>query len=246
MAKLMVHLVKFIVATIIGLLFSSCNFNIDGGKTIHGSGKVVTKLRNLSGFTKIEVSKGLDCEVILSKQFKVAIIADDNMQDAILTTVENGTLKINSKYNRYDNVESKKIVVYLPVIESLEATSASHLETQNTIRNTELYLKTSSAGEIEATVESDKISLESSSGSSIKVQGKALEISTSSSSGSHIDASDLLANEIHAQSSSGSTTEVHPLVFLNAHASSGSAIHYVNNPKRISKEENSGGSVSED
>ena len=76
------------------------------------------------------------------------------------------------------------------------------------------------------------------------LSGKALTLDTKSSSGSEIDAKDLAANEITAQSTSGSNTTVNPIVLLNAKASSGSSIDYVKEPKKVIKEETSGGSVS--
>ena len=69
-------------------------------------------------------------------------------------------------------------------------------------------------------------------------------VKTNSSSGSTINAQELAANEITAESTSGSNTSVNPIVLLNAKASSGSSIEYVKEPKKVVKEESSGGSVS--
>jgi hypothetical protein len=243
MIKLMVHLVRIVIATCIVLLFNSCKYDIDFGEKITGSGHVVTKERNLDAFTKIEVSQGLDCEVTQGNDQKVVIEADDNLQDGIITTVSNGVLKISSKYNNYYNVKSKKIMVQIPNISSLESTSAAYLVTKNIIKGDNIALKSSSASKLNANIEADYVALEASSGSDLNVEGKALEVTTASSSGSSIDAEKLLANNIISQSSSGSTTIVNPILKLKAHASSGSSISYSKTPKNLSIEENSGGSV---
>ena len=86
--------------------------------------------------------------------------------------------------------------------------------------------------------------MESTSGSDIEVTGKALKAETSSTSGSDIDAGKLMANEVFAQSTSGSSTKVHPILILKGKATSGGDIIYTNVPKKIEKEENSGGSIS--
>lgn len=237
----MIHLVKIVVAFIVSLLFSSCNMTFDG-KSIKGSGNVVSKDRNLKDFTKIEVAKGIECVVTQGNDFKVTVEADDNLQNAILTTVENGTLKITSEYNNYHNV-TKKVYVQLPAIDVLETTGGSELKTNGTIKSNNLLLKSSSGSELYANVASEKVALESTSGSDLKVEGKAIDVTTASSSGSHIDAEKLLANNIVSQSTSGSDTDIHPLLSLKAKASSGSSIDYHSNPKQISKEESSGGSV---
>ena len=246
MIKLMVHLVRIVIATCIALLFNSCKYDIELVEKITGSGHVVTKERNLEPFTKIEVSQGLDCEVTQGNDQKVEIEADDNLQDGITTTVTNGVLKISSKYNNFINVKSKKIRVQIPVILGLETTSASSLVTKNIIKGNIIYLKSSSASNLDAKIEADKIILEATSGSDLNIEGKALELTTASSSGSSIDAENLLANDINSQSSSGSTTIVNPILKLKAHASSGSSIEYSKTPKSLVIEENSGGSVDKD
>lgn len=242
MIKFMIHLVKVVIATMVALLFSSCNMNFSG-ESITGSGKVVSKERNLSGFTKIEVAKGLDCEVIQAPEFKVTVEADDNLQQGIITKVENGTLKITSKYGNYFNVKSKKIYVSLPVIDELQTSSGSNLFTKGVIKSNTIRIKSSSGSDLDAIIESERITLESTSGSSIKVKGKAIDLTTKSSSGSDIDARELLANNIDSESTSGSDTDIHPIVSLKAKASSGSSIDYYSTPKTKSIQETSGGSV---
>ncbi|GAA4775501.1 MULTISPECIES: head GIN domain-containing protein [Flavobacterium] len=243
MIKLMIHLTKIIIATCIALLFGSCSLAFDG-KSITGSGNVVSKERKVENFTKIELKRGLDCEVKQSDSFKVVVVADDNLQEGIKTKVENGTLIIDSEYGNYNNVKSKTIQVFMPVIDVLETTSGSSLKTIGTIKGNNIHLKSSSGSSLDAEVESENLTLESTSGSTLTASGKAIELNTLSSSGSAIDATNLLANNINSQSSSGSNTEVSPILLLKAQASSGSSIEYVKTPKTISKQESSGGSVS--
>lgn len=240
----MLQLVKIVVAACVALLFNSCK--IDLGKSVTGSGNVISQTREVANFDKIEVSRGLDCEVTQSDKITVVVEADDNLQEGITTTVVDGTLRIESIYDNYKNVKSKKIKVQLPAISSIETTSGSSLITKSVIKSNNISLKSSSGSTLEATVEADKISLESSSGSSLNVEGKALDAETASSSGSSIDAKKLLVNNVSSQSSSGSTTIVHPIVSLKADASSGSSIEYAKVPKNITIEESSGGSVDQE
>ncbi|MEK8180641.1 head GIN domain-containing protein [Flavobacterium buctense] len=246
MTKLVIFFSKVIAATLVALSITSCDHNINFGKTISGSGKVITEKRNLANFDKVTVSSGLDCEVIYSDQSEVIVEADDNLVNGIKTNVENGTLEITSEYNNYNNVKSKKIIVRMPKIVSLESTSGSTLKSGNILNSEDITLKSSSGSSLEVEVEADKVTLETSSGSEQKITGKALKVFTASSSGSHLDANGLLANEVKAQSSSGSSTTVSAALLLDAKASSGSSITYLNSPKEVRKEESSGGSVSKD
>ncbi|ESU22770.1 hypothetical protein FEDK69T_20310 [Flavobacterium enshiense DK69] len=245
MTKLVFHITKIVIATVLAVLFGSCHSNIGLGNNITGSGNVTKEVRNLSGFNKVTVSDGLDCEIQQSDKFAVIVEADDNLHEGITTTVENGVLKIDSEYNRYKNVNSKKIIVQMPVIVSLESNGGSTLKSLNTLKGDAIKIKSSSGSEINVDIESDTITCESTSGSELNLKGKALKAYAHSSSGSSIKAGNLMANEIDAQSTSGSSITVAPIVLLDAKASSGSSINYTKVPQQLRKESTSGGSVSE-
>ena len=233
-----------LIVLLLTLSFTSCNGNFNLIDGIDGSGNVVTEKRNIeTPFTKIQASTGV--EVILEQESpsEVEVEVDDNLMKYIVTRVENGTLivKIDGNIN---TMESAIVRVKTKTIEGLESSSGASIKTINKLSGTSVALKTSSGSTIQADLEYEKVSCESTSGSEIKVSGKALALDTKSSSGSEIDAKDLAANEITAQSTSGSNTTVNPIVLLNAKASSGSSIDYVKEPKKVIKEETSGGSVS--
>ena len=233
-----------LIVLLLTLSLTSCNGNLNLIDGIDGSGNVVTEKRNIeTPFTKIQASTGV--EVILEQGYpsEVEVEVDDNLMKYIVTRVENGTLivKIDGNIN---TMESAIVRVKTKTIEGLESSSGASIKTINKLSGTSVALKTSSGSTIQADLEYEKVSCESTSGSEIKVSGKALTLDTKSSSGSEINAKELASNEITAQSTSGSSTTVNPIVLLKAKASSGSSIDYVKEPKKVVKEETSGGSVS--
>lgn len=233
-----------LVALLFTLILASCNANLNLGDGIDGSGNIITEKRNIATpFTKIVASSGVEVILEQGTPTEVEVKVDDNLMEYIVTRVENGTLivKIDGNIN---TMESAIVRVKTNTIEGLESSSGASIKTINKLSGTIIALKTSSGSTINADVEYEKVSCESTSGSEIKVSGKALTLDTKSSSGSEIDAKDLAANEIFAQSTSGSSTTVNPIVLLNAKASSGSSINYVKEPKKVVKEESSGGSIS--
>lgn len=242
MIKIIIHITKFIIATITALLFASCNFNMN---SIEGSGNVTTEKRIVQGdFKKVSVSNAIDLVIEQSDSTEIIVEADDNIQKEITTKVENGTLVISCKFSSFNNV-TKKVTVKMPVIDKLEASSASSVHSKNVIQGVNINLEASSASTIDVNIESDNITCDSGSGSTINIEGKALKIKTSASSGSSINAEKLLANEVEAEASSGASVNVHPIVKLKADASSGASINYDSSPKNIEKTENSGGSISQ-
>ena len=242
MIKIIIHITKFIIATITALLFASCNLNVN---TVEGSGNVTTEKRIVQGdFKNISVSNAIDVEIEQSDATEITVEADDNLQKEIITKVENGTLIIKCKFSSFRNVTMKKVTIKMPSLEKIEASSASNVQTKNVFQGENIDLESSSAATMDLNIESDNISATSSSGSSINVQGKALKVQTRASSGASIDAGKLLANDVNADVSSGGTINVHPIVSLKAEASSGGHINYDITPKSIEKKSSSGGSIS--
>ncbi|PKB15747.1 head GIN domain-containing protein [Flavobacterium sp. 5] len=242
MLKVITLITKFIVITLIALFFGSCNQGMLN--SITGSGHVTSEKRTVTGdFKNVEVSNALDLVIEQSDKTEIIVEADDNLQKDITTKVENGVLVISCKFGNYINVASKKIIVKMPIIEGLEASSASSINCNTTLKGSSLNLNSSSAGTIHATVEYESIQVTSSSASNQVIKGKAIRLETSSSSGSVLNARELLVNEVVADASSGSSISVSPIVSLKAEASSGGNIAYNKIPKSIQKEENSGGNV---
>jgi hypothetical protein len=243
MIKIITLITKFIVITLMALFFGSCN-QLEKINSITGSGHVTTENRTVTGdFKNIEINNALDLVIEQSDKTEIIVEADDNLQKEITTKVENGVLVISCKFGNFLNVTSKKITVKMPVIEGIEASSASTVNANTTLKGSNLTLDSSSAATVNLTTEYETIQLTTSSASNQTIKGKALHLETEASSGSVINTTDLLANEVVASSSSGSSITVHPIVNLKAEASSGGNITYNGTPKSIQKEENSGGSV---
>lgn len=234
---------KLLIAILVSIFFTSCHFNgnFDG---IKGSGNVITETRTIKeNFRKIEVNSGINLVVEQSENKSVTIEADDNIVSHVTTRVENGTLIIDTD-SGFNTEKSPTVVVKLPIISGLTASSGSNIKTNNKLVTENIAIKFDSGSSGEVEVEADFIKIESESGSSVDVSGIALKAEANSSSGSEIDADSLNANEIFADASSGSSISVDPIVKLDAHASSGASVTYKTLPKTLTKEESSGGSVS--
>lgn len=243
MIKLILQISQVIIAVIIALLFGSCGFN---SKTIDGSGNVIKQDRKIAGaFTQITAEGGLDVYVIQGSTSSVVVEADDNLQAHIKTELKGSELKISTDVN-IGHADARMVTVTLPKVEAIGAHGGSTLKSKTILKAESLDLTSSSGSNMEVSVDAKNVSLDASSGSSLKASGKADELKTDASSGSSLHAEALAAKEVKAEASSGSTTTVNALDSLDADASSGSSINYVSTPKKLSANESSGGSVSQD
>lgn len=243
MIKLITIITKFIITTLVALLFASCNFSINPNSKLKGNGNISTETRAIDQrFESIKVSNGIKVIVEQSDIKSIIVETDENLQKNIITKVTNGVLIIESDES-YSSDETPVVKIKMPVIKGLSSNSGSDISNYGTLITENIKVSSSSGSEINIKVEADNISIQSSSGSTVEVSGKALKLETDSSSGSDINAKNLMTNDVTSKTSSGSSTAIYPIVKLDAKASSGSSIKYYKTPITLSKAESSGGSV---
>ena len=243
MIKIITLVTKFIIVAFIALLFHSCNIKTDFGSGEEGNTKIITEIRNIKeDFSSIDVNSGIEVVIEQSADKFISVETDSNLLKLIDTKVVDGVLHIEPN-KMYNSTEGVKVVIRMPKIESLEASSGSKIKGKNSFKGENISIDTSSAAEVDVNLQYDNVKLDVSSGSQIHSKGIALKLDTSASSGGEIEALELLVNQVVASVSSGASTGVHPIVNLDADASSGGRITYNIEPKSISKDESSGGSI---
>lgn len=244
MIKIITWITKIIITVITALFFSSCHLDYN---TIKGSGTITTENRTISEkFTGIDVSSAIEVTVEQGDKTEVVVEADDNLLNTIKTEVKNGKLVISNE--SYVSIRNgvRKVSVTMPIIDNLEASSASSITSKNTLKGNQIFIKTSSAGLAKLDIEMEVVTSKSSSGSTIELKGLAMQLDSQASSGSTTKCFKLLTNSVVADASSGASINVHPIVSLKAEASSGASIKYNKMPKTFQKNSSSGGSIEQD
>jgi hypothetical protein len=84
---------------------------------LKGNKEVTSQNRNISGFTKIEIIDNVNVLLVYNKNQSITVETDSNLQNAILTEVDNGILTIstNSKI-----IRKKKLEIHIKVNEGIE------------------------------------------------------------------------------------------------------------------------------
>lgn len=236
-------LIRIIVTSIISLLMLSCNFSMNLNEGVDGNKNVVTEDRNISNtFNAIKISQGLELQITQSKAVALSVEADENLQDLIMTKVENNVLSIYSTEN-IRRAASKKIILSLVDLSSIKATSGSDVSSTNTINSPNLDVSATSGALITLDVETKKLDCNSTSGSLITITGKTQNLVASATSGSNIDAKNLNTEISNVKSTSGANISVNTSKELTARATSGGVIKYFGNPEKVDKSDSSAGSI---
>ena len=203
--------------------------------------------RHITGFHGISVSSGIDLYLTQKSVEEVAIEAESEDLDKIITEVEGGILKIYVKekswFNMNWNSKPRKAYVSFKTLDKLEASAGSDVVSEARLKLDKLNLDASSGSDVKLELEVSDLSVGSSSGSDITLKGTANKIQVDASSGSDIDAGELQAKNCTASVSSGSDIKVNVTENLDASASSGGDISYSGNPKTKDINESSGGDV---
>jgi len=221
----------------------SCNFSMNLNEGVDGNKNVVTEDRNISNtFNAIKISQGLELQITQSKGVALRVEADENLQDLIMTKVENNVLSIYSTEN-IRRAASKKIILSLVDLSSIKATSGSDVSSTNTINSPNLDVSATSGALITLDVETKKLDCNSTSGSLISITGKTQNLVASATSGSNIDAKNLNTEISNVKSTSGANISVNTSKELTARATSGGVIKYFGNPEKVDKSDSSAGSI---
>ena len=230
---------SFLFFTVIGL-----------ATTVFAGNSDKTEIRKVESFDKIKVSTGIDLYISLGNKESVKVVADDDIIEKIKTEVEGSTLHIYKKDNNWLNIfnwnfnKIQKVYVTVKELKSLDASSGSDVESENTLEGEYLDVETSSGSDIKLDIFYKEISLKSSSGSDVRLSGKTKTFKANASSGSDIIARELQCSICVISVSSGSDATVSVSDELHAHASSGGDVRYYGNPTIVDTDESSGGCIS--
>jgi hypothetical protein len=233
---------KLTVVLFIAITISSCG--VDLFNRIDGNRNVVTENRKINNdFNAVKISSGIDLYITQGDKVSLTVEADENLQDLILTEVENGRLKIYTEKNIW-RAKARKVHLTVVNLDELTATSGSDVYTRNTINTTNFKISTSSGADARVTVNAVSVSSSASSGSDLKITGETDSHISKASSGSSINAYGLASKNTTVRVSSGADINIHASETIDAKASSGGDIDYKGNPKKVNKKTSSGGSVS--
>lgn len=218
---------------------------IDGwNQSISGNGRVVDESRDISGFTGVKVSSGIDVYLSQGSSFEVRVEADENLQEVILTEMEGNMLEVRTDRVNIRNAKSKKVHVTLPELRSLKISSAGDCVGQTAFSCEDLDLSISSAGDLKLEVEARRINLDISSSGDADLSGSAEVFDVNLSSAGDLNAFDLIAGKVDVNVSSAGDARVHATEEISATASSAGNIYYKGDARVVRSQSSSAGNIS--
>ncbi len=204
------------LAAITATIFAAPKSDVEGNKN------VTTEDRQVSDFTAVSVSSGIDLYLTQGNKETLKLEADENLMEHIITEVENGVLKIYSKKNlrKYKKLEAH---LTFKELDKISGSAGADVFAEKRIKADKMYVNMSSGSDIKLKLKAPKIRLNMSSGSDgiVDFEGKSVKINASSGSDVEMLASNL--DDFTANISSGSDIMIQGSAqIVNINASSGS------------------------
>ncbi len=219
--------------TMLTLFFAVAVFLVQSCNKISGSGPVVSKTYNYSGFNAIDI--GIDGDVYFKQDsvYKVEIQAQQNILDIIHTNLSGTELQLS--FEKYQNVGTHdRITVYIsgPFLTKAGINGSGNLHVLEPLSGNAINLKVNGSGSISfARISCQTLNADISGSGSISINGGAVTYENLQISGSgSIDAQSMSADEAASNTSGSGVTKLSVKNKLTVRISGSGDVYYTGNP----------------
>lgn len=202
--------------------------------------------QNITGFTALHVSSGIDVYLSQGTNESVEIDADEDIIDEVIIEKKNNTLIIKvdrSFMSWFTSSGSIKAYVKFKDLEEIQISGGSDLRGEGALKFDKIRMNASGGSDIKISLKANELNVQSSGGSDIELIGYSAYFEGSASGGSDIKGKDLETEVANISSSGGSDAHISVSRKLVASASGGSDIYYYGNPEEVDENESGGSDI---
>jgi len=113
-----------------------------------GNGNVVSDQRNVDNFTSIKLTSSADIYITQGKK-SVTVKTDENIQEFIKTTVDDGVLNIGVKGKGFRSVKVLEVYISVPTLEKVISSGSGDIEFDGVYKANDLYFRLNGSGDLE-------------------------------------------------------------------------------------------------
>ena len=211
--------------------------------TIRGSGITATEARAVTGFSSIDVSGFGEVRIEQTGTESVTVEAENNLMPLLVTTVENGRLRLGSKEKV--NLRPIRPVIFRVTVDRLEAVSISGSGdiSMPSLRTDALSARISGSGNMRiAGLETARFRGEISGSGEARVAGRADDVGLHISGSGSYHAAALECRTADISISGSGNATVNASRELSVEVSGSGSVHYLGEP-RINTRVSGSGSV---
>ncbi len=221
------HLTAF---CLFALLFSACT------QTYHGEGALVPEKRELGKFNSLVLSMNALVTITDTLESSCVVIAQKNIQEAIITRIDGNTLVITSKGNLITD-KPVEIAVGLNKASAIEVNGTGEVTGRNTIKNEIFDFEVNGSGKLMLDMVAVKVTGAVTGSGLVKLTGSASNLNVEINGSGTVNAGNFSVNNSKARISGSGSTELMVGESLQATVSGSGVVAYRGNPvveKKIS------------
>jgi hypothetical protein len=213
------------------------------GEIRRGSGDVVTREFDLTGFDKVEVSHAFTVDIREGDSFSVVVGIDNNLVEYLRVEKRGGTLKIGLDTRRNYISSHGTAEVTMPELTGLEVSGASTLTVGGFESTRDLTIEMSGASGLSGDIECGDARFRVSGSSNVTLRGAAEDLILDVSGASSVDLSAFPVADANVEVSGASAATVNASGRLDVAASGASNVKYLGSPTLGTIDSSGGSSV---
>jgi hypothetical protein len=149
---------------------------------VMGTGPTVDKKINVSDFKGIDVSGGIDVILVQGSSESLTLIAQENLLEYIITTVDNGTLKIYTRNNLRPTQPMRARIMFKD-INNLSVSGGGDAYGETPVNVEKLDVSISGGGDFKSVINSESLTCNIKGGGDAEIEGKSEDYNISVSGG---------------------------------------------------------------
>ena len=217
---------------ILFFLFALLALNSKGQTVINDKN---VQMRNVSSFSAIKVSGGIDVYLSQSNEEAVAVSAsDESDRDYIKTEVKDGVLNIYYDSRSFKLMRNRQLRAYVSfnTLESVEGSGATDFVVNGMFKGNSVKIKLSGASDMKGEVDLANAQVDLNGASTMKISGRIENLKIEASGASDLKNYDLVVDNCIAQLSGASDIKITINKSISAKASGASNLDYKGNAER--------------
>ncbi|MBN1597169.1 MAG: DUF2807 domain-containing protein [Bacteroidales bacterium] len=198
--------------------------------------------KSTEAFEKIVIADGVFAQIVSSSDYSLEIKANNQSQNCLVTTVENGILTLK-KRSKSTCTEDIFVSIICPYIKSIEVIGKSELTSKGILRTDSLNINVRNRSKVYIDVEVAYLKAELSEGSILNARGNTEFIKANLVTSAILSTYDLKANDAKIRCTSGAMAKVCVNNTLEAQTIGNSYIGYKCSPEKKIFDTSSGGKI---
>jgi hypothetical protein len=201
--------------------------------SVTGSGNVVTREVDVSGFDRLEIGNAFNVDIRQGETFSVVVRVDDNLLDYLIVKKSGSTLKLGLKTGLTVGLQNttQEARVTMPELTGL-ALSGAVLGTISGFQSTNRFdLDVSGASHLRGDIEAGDARFNVTGASGVTLRGSAGDLSVTARGASTVDLADFAVADAIVKAVGASHVTVKPDGTLDADATGASNVYLAGDPR---------------